>query len=256
MTLSPEQLIGFVNMVFWPFVRIGALLMASPLFGARTFPVRQRILLALLVSLLIAPLLPPIPMIHALSAEGFLITAQQIAVGVAMGFILQMVFAAMVVAGQTIATSMGLGFAATIDPQNGVQVPVVSQYFLILATLVFLALNGHLVLIETIVESFYLWPIASGGLPENLMMQTVTWISAVFKGALLIALPAVAAILLVNLAFGVMTRAAPQINIFAVGFPITIIAGFIMILLSLPVFLPQFTTLLEAGFLQMLVVLE
>ena len=133
MTLSPEQLIGFVNMVFWPFVRIGALLMASPLFGARTFPVRQRILLALLVSLLIAPLLPPIPMIHALSAEGFLITAQQIAVGVAMGFILQMVFAAMVVAGQTIATSMGLGFAATIDPQNGVQVPVVSQYFLILA---------------------------------------------------------------------------------------------------------------------------
>ena len=173
-----------------------------------------------------------------------------------MGFILQMVFGAMVVAGQTIATSMGLGFAATIDPQNGVQVPVVSQYFLILATLVFLALNGHLLLIETIVESFYLWPIASGGLPENLAMQTVTWISAVFKGALLIALPAVAAILLVNLAFGVMTRAAPQINIFAVGFPITIIAGFIMIFLSLPVFLPQFTTLLEAGFVQMLVILE
>jgi flagellar biosynthetic protein FliR len=195
-------------------------------------------------------------MVHALSAEGFLITAEQVAIGVAMGFILQMVFGAMVVAGQTIATSMGLGFAATIDPQNGVQVPVVSQYFLILATLVFLALNGHLLLIETIVESFYLWPIISGGLPENLAMQTVTWISAVFKGALLIALPAVAAILLVNLAFGVMTRAAPQINIFAVGFPITIIAGFIMIFLSLPVFLPQFTTLLEAGFVQMLVILE
>jgi flagellar biosynthetic protein FliR len=150
---------------------------------------------------------------------------------------------------------MGLGFAATIDPQNGVQVPVVSQYFLIMATLVFLALNGHLVLLETVVESFYLWPIAAGSLPENMMMHVVTWIAEVFKGALLIALPAVAAILLVNLAFGVMTRAAPQINIFAVGFPITIIAGFIMILLSLPVFLPQFTTLLEAGFLQMLVTL-
>ena len=109
---------------------------------------------------------------------------------------------------------------------------------------------------QTIVESFYLWPIGSGPLPENLPMHTVTWIAEVFKGALLIALPAVAAILLVNLAFGVMTRAAPQINIFAVGFPITIIAGFIMIMLSLPVFLPQFAALLEAGFLQMLVILE
>jgi flagellar biosynthetic protein FliR len=179
-----------------------------------------------------------------------------VVIGVAMGFILQMVFGALVVGGQAIATSMGLGFAATIDPQNGVQVPVISQFFLILATLVFLALNGHLVLIETIVESFYLWPIGSGPLPENLAMHTVTWIAEVFKGALLIALPAVAAILLVNLAFGVMTRAAPQINIFAVGFPITIIAGFIMIMLSLPVFLPQFAALLEAGFLQMLVILE
>jgi flagellar biosynthesis protein FliR len=256
MTLTPDQLIGFVNMVFWPFVRITALLMASPLFGARTFPVRQRIILGMLVAILISPLLPAVPAIQAFSVEGMLITAQQVVIGVAMGFILQMVFGALVVGGQAIATSMGLGFAATIDPQNGVQVPVISQFFLILATLVFLALNGHLVLIETIVESFYLWPIGSGPLPENLAMHTVTWIAEVFKGALLIALPAVAAILLVNLAFGVMTRAAPQINIFAVGFPITIIAGFIMIMLSLPVFLPQFAALLEAGFLQMLVILE
>ena len=255
MAFTPDQLLGYVNILFWPFVRISALLMAAPLFGARTFPVRQRILLGFIVALLVAPLLPPVPVIQIFSAEGMLITAHQVVIGVAMGFILQMVFGAMVVAGQTIATSMGLGFAATIDPQNGVQVPVVSQYFLIMATLVFLALNGHLVLLETVVESFYLWPIASGSLPENMMMHVVTWITEVFKGALLIALPAVAAILLVNLAFGVMTRAAPQINIFAVGFPITIIAGFIMILLSLPVFLPQFTSLLEAGFLQMLVIL-
>ena len=256
MTVTPDQLIGYVNMVFWPFVRISALLMASPLFGARTFPVRQRILLAMLVSILVAPLLPAVPAIQAFSAEGMLITAQQALIGVAMGFILQMVFAAMVVAGQAIATSMGLGFAATIDPQNGVQVPVISQYFLILATLVFLALDGHLVLIETIIESFYLLPIGSTALPENLAMHTVTWIVEVFKGALLIALPAVAAILLVNLAFGVMTRATPQINIFAVGFPIMISTGFVMIMLSLPIFLPQFVTLLEAGFLQMLVILE
>jgi flagellar biosynthetic protein FliR len=256
MAFTPDQLLGYVNLLFWPFVRISAVLMAAPLFGARTFPVRQRILLGFIVAVLVAPVLPPVPAIQIFSALGMLITAQQVVIGVAMGFILQMVFGAMVVAGQTIATSMGLGFASTIDPQNGVQVPVVSQYFLILATLVFLALNGHLVLIETVVESFYLYPIASESLPENMLILVATWIVEVFKGALLIALPAVSAILLVNIAFGVMTRAAPQINIFAVGFPITIIAGFVMIFLSLPVFLPQYTSLLEGGFVQMLLMLE
>ena len=232
------------------------MLMAAPVFGSKSFPVQARVLLTFLIAWMVVPLLPPIPVVSAFSAQGMLITIYQIVLGLAMGFILQMVFAAMVVAGQTMATSMGLGFASTVDPQNGVQVPVVSQYFLILATLVFLALNGHLVLIETIVESFYRWPISAEMLPENLGFQTVTWISGVFQGALLIALPAVISILLVNLAFGVMTRAAPQINIFAVGFPITISVGFVMIMLSLPVFLPQFKALLEAGFLQMLVIVE
>jgi len=256
MIFSADELVSFVNGVFWPFVRIGAMFMAAPIFGSKSLPIGPRVLLTLMIAWVIFPLLPPIPVVSALSVHGMLITIQQVVIGVAMGFTLQMVFSAMVVAGQTMATSMGLGFAATIDPQNGVQVPVVSQYFLILSTLVFLALNGHLVLIETIVESFYRWPISAGLIPENLAWQTVSWISEVFKGALLIALPAVISILLVNLAFGVMTRAAPQINIFAVGFPITIMVGFVMIMLSLPVFLPQFTALLEAGFLQMLVILE
>ena len=256
MIFSADELVSFVNGLFWPFVRIGSMFMAAPIFGSKSLPIGPRVLLTLMIAWVIFPLLPPIPVVSALSVHGMLITIQQVVIGVAMGFTLQMVFSAMVVAGQTMATSMGLGFAATIDPQNGVQVPVVSQYFLILSTLVFLALNGHLVLIETIVESFYRWPISAGLIPENLAWQTVSWISEVFKGALLIALPAVISILLVNLAFGVMTRAAPQINILAVGFPITIMVGFVMIMLSLPVFLPQFTALLEAGFLQMLVILE
>ena len=107
-------------------------------------------------------------------------------------------------------------------------------------------------LIETIVESFFLFPVGPVSIPENLAMQTVLWISETFQGALLIALPAVAAILLVNLAFGVMMRAAPQINIFAVGFPITILTGFFMLMLSLPVFLPRFSDLVERAFVQML----
>ena len=252
MALTLDQILAIINSVFWPFVRIGAMFAAAPISGARSLPVQYRVLAALLIAWMITPIIPASPGIQAFSAEGMMITAVQVVVGVAMGFILQMVFGAIVVAGQTMATSMGLGFAAAVDPQNGVQVPVVSQYFLILATLVFLALNGHLVLIETIVESFFLFPVGPVSIPENLAMQTVLWISETFQGALLIALPAVAAILLVNLAFGVMMRAAPQINIFAVGFPITILTGFFMLMLSLPVFLPRFSDLVERAFVQML----
>jgi len=165
-----------------------------------------------------------------------------------MGFVLQLVFGALVIAGQSIAMSMGLGFASAVDPQNGVQVPVVSQYFLILATLAFLALNGHLVLIATLVESFHSYPVAVNPWPENLAWHIVLWASNMFKGALLIALPALASILLVNLSFGVLTRTAPQLNIFAVGFPITILSGFIVVLLSLPGLLPKLSSLLEDAF--------
>ena len=172
-----------------------------------------------------------------------------------MGIILQMVFAAVVIAGQTIATSMGLGFAATVDPQNGVQVPVVSQYLLILATLIFLSLDGHLILIETLVKSFELFPVGLQPWPENLPGHVMNWISHIFSGALLLALPSVATILLVNIAFGVMTRTAPQINVFSVGFPITIIVGFIMILISLPTIIPLLQGLLEDSFALSLTVL-
>ena len=182
MTLTIDQILAMINSVFWPFVRIGAMFAAAPILGARSLPVQYRVLAALLIAWIITPLIPSSPSIQAFSGEGMMITVTQVIVGVAMGFILQMVFGAIVVAGQTLATSMGLGFAAAVDPQNGVQVPVVSQYFLILATLVFLALNGHLVLIETIVESFFLFPVGPVTIPENLPMQTVLWISETFQG--------------------------------------------------------------------------
>ena len=193
--------------------------------------------------------------INAFSVPGMLVTVTQVFIGLTMGIILQMVFAAVVIAGQTIATSMGLGFAATVDPQNGVQVPVVSQYLLILATLIFLSLNGHLILIETLVKSFELFPVSLQPWPENLPGHVMNWISHIFSGALLLALPSVATILLVNIAFGVMTRTAPQINVFAVGFPITIVVGFIMILISLPTITPLLEGLLEDSFALSLTVL-
>ncbi len=229
-------------------IRITAMLVATPVFGAPSFPIRARILLGLLLTLLIYPSLPPIPEIDPLSAEGILVGVRQVIIGLAMGFIWHMVFGALVIAGQSIAMSMGLGFASSLDPQNGVQVPVVSQYFLIFATLVFLAMDAHLVLIRILAESFELLPVVVEAWPQNLFVTLALWGSHMFVGALLMALPAMAAVLLVNLAFGVVTRAAPQLNIFAVGFPVTILAGFILMLLSMPAMLPILSELFSRAF--------
>ncbi|HIE54593.1 MAG TPA: flagellar biosynthetic protein FliR, partial [Chromatiaceae bacterium] len=206
---------------------------SAPVLGASTLPVRVRILLAALIAWLL-PVLPGAPAVDLLSGEALLISIYQILIGVAMGFILQLVFAVFVVAGQNIAMAMGLGFASAVDPQNGVQVPVVSQAFLILVTLVFLALNGHLLLIELLADSFRLLPVGVLRPEPDQLWQIALWGSYMFAGGLLVALPAVTGLLLVNIAFGVAARASPQLNIFAVGFPVMILAGFLLILVLLP----------------------
>lgn len=246
----------WVGAVMWPFIRIGAMLMSAPVFGARTVPVRVRLVLALAIAVILAPLLPPTPAVDPLSPAGLLVGAQQVLLGVAMGFILHLVFAALILAGQTIAMTMGLGFASAVDPQNGVQVPVLSQYFLITATLVFLALDGHLMVIDVLVQSFRLVPVGSAGPLPEMPWKIVLWGSHLFAGAVLIALPATVAVLMVNLAFGVMTRAAPQLNIFAVGFPVTLLAGFVLLLFSLPGLLPQISALLGEAVELMWVILQ
>ena len=248
MNVLTAELYSWVASVMWPFLRIGAMFMAAPLFGARTTPVRLRVGFAFILAWAVAPFIPAPPAIDALTPAGLLITVQQILIGVAMGFILQMVFSALAQAGESIAMSMGLGFASMIDPQNGVSVPVVSQYYIIVATLLFLALNGHLALIEILIESFRTLPVGVEGVGRDELWQLVSWGGQMFAGAVIIALPAVASLLLVNIAFGVITRAAPQLNIFAVGFPMTLMLGFIMILFSLPSLTPQLTQLLLSAY--------
>ena len=247
MTINLDFIISWVGMVIWPFVRIGAMFMAAPVFGAKSVPVRVRIALALVISLMIAPLLPALPDVQPVSLAGLLVTLNQVVIGVAMGFLMQLVFAAAVLMGQSVAMTMGLGFASAIDPQNGVSVPVVSQFFLILATLLFLALDGHLVMLASLVRSFEVMPISMSVLPENVYFSIVSWAGYVFAMSLLMALPVMVAVLLINFSFGVMTRAAPQLNIFAVGFPVTLLAGFILMLLSLGVFESQSQVLFSEG---------
>ena len=248
MTITSAEISGWVGSYLWPFFRIGALVGVAPIFGAHTVPVRARIGLALALTLLVVPLLPPAPAIDALIGLGALVAFHQVAIGAAMGFALLLVFGAFVLGGEIFAMQMGLGFASLLDPQRGVPVPVVSQFYVLLATLVFLALDGHLVLLEVLVDSFRTIPVGPRGLSPAGMHTLVNWAGHMFSGAVLIALPAITTLLVVNIAFGVMTRAAPQLNIFAVGFPVIMTAGFIAMWLTLPSVVAQLQSLAAAMF--------
>lgn len=248
LVISEAQWQGWLAGFFWPFLRVGAVMLSAPLFSSRQVPMRWRLLLAVLLTLTLAPVIPPVPVVDPLSPPGFLTALHQILIGLAMGFMLQMTFAAMVFGGQVIANKMGLGFAQMVDPQNGVQVPVLSQYYVVVTTFVFLLLNGHLILIELLALSFRTLPIAAEGLSQADLLAVVSWGSQIFAGGLLIALPAVGALMLVNLGFGVVGRAAPQLHIFAVGFPVTMALGFALVWASLPGTFAGFTALLEDAF--------
>ena len=247
--ITSIELNGWIGSLLWPFMRIGAMLMAAPVFGARLVPVRVRLALAMTLAWILSPMVyADLVVIDPLTAEGLMVGVQQVLIGLAMGFTLQMVFSAVVIAAQSMAMSMGLGFATAVDPQNGVQVPVIAQYYLTLSTLIFLALDGHLLLIQVLVDSFQSLPVSLEGLSREGLWALVNWGGRMFAGAVLIALTAITSLLIINLAFGVMSRAAPQLNIFGVGFPVMMIAGFIVILLGLPGLTPQLTDLMQDAF--------
>ena len=255
MPVTLDTLLAQMALYLWPFLRVSALMLAAPVFSSAQITTRVRIILALAIAALIAPLLPAPPAVDPLSALGVLLALREIAVGLVMGFVMQVVFGAVVVAGHSIAMSMGLGFAMSVDPQNGVQVPVVSQLKVVLATLLFLAIDGHLMLLAAVADSFAVLPVASSAPPAGVFAAAVATGSQLFASALLLGLPTLTAILISNVAFGVITRAAPQLNIFAVGFPVTIIAGFLFMMLALPTFMTAMQRFLRQGLEQTLLVL-
>lgn len=232
----------------WPFFRIAGLLMVAPVFGSRLVPLRIRLGLSLAVTLAVGPMVmpeTPPPLLTSLAA-GFVI-AHEIVLGIAIGFTLQMIFDAVVIGGQTIAMSMGLGFAMMVDPQRGISVPVLSQFFVIMGMLIFLALGGHLALIRMLVDSFELLPIGQS-LSGNGIWALLSWGTQMFAGAVRVAIPAVTALLVVNIAFGVMSRAAPTLNLFAIGFPTTMLLGFGVLLFNITAFPSVFSDLLQSAF--------
>ena len=245
-TLTSTQLNAWLAELFWPFVRIGSCFMVAPAFGAQSVPARVRIVLAGAVALLVAPLVQ-IPDITPLSAAGVVVTVQQVIIGAALGFSLQILFEAVSLGGELLANSMGLSLAFNLDPQNGASTPTVGQLYTVLVTLLFLVLNGHLALIRTLVAGFKTLPIGTTGLGAAGIWSVVNWGSQLFSGALAVALPGVTALLIANLAFGVVSRAAPTLNIIAVGLPLSLIFGLVVIIAGLPTLESSFIRLLAAA---------
>ncbi|WP_459745042.1 flagellar biosynthetic protein FliR [Pseudomonas sp. 3A(2025)] len=239
LALTDTQISTWVASFMLPMFRIVAVLMTMPIIGTTLVPRRVRLYFAFAITVVVAPVLPPMPPVQALDLSALLLIGEQIIIGVGMGLSLQLFFHIFVVAGQIIATQMGMGFASMVDPTNGVSSAVVGQFFTMLVTLMFLGMNGHLVVLEVLVESFTTLPVG-GGVPVGNFWTLANGLGWVMASGLRLVLPAVTALLIINVAFGIMTRAAPQLNIFSIGFPMTLVLGMVILWMSMADILSQY----------------
>ena len=251
MLFQLNEIIASLEQFILPFTRIAALFSVAPVLSSPFLPIRIKIAIAFILTLFIVPNLNNTTTVELFSSVGFMQIGIQLLIGLLMGFILRLVFSALTIAGENIAVTMGLGFAQITDPVNGVTVPIISQFLTISATLIFLALDGHLALINMLFESFTFIPVGYDFDYQVALWDVVSWGSNMFVGALMVAIPAVTALLIANSALALMTRAAPQLNIFSVGFPITIMIGLAVIALTLPSIAVVFQNLLSDAFEQM-----
>ncbi len=224
----------------WPFFRISGMMMSMVIIGSIIISRIKRVLLALLVTIVVAPMLPPMPDVELLGVASFVISVQQVLIGIAVGFISRMVFETVIVGGQVVAMSSGLGFAQINDPSSGVTVPAVGQFFLMMATLVFLSIDGHLLMFEIIVASFTSLPVSTSGLLASSIAEIISFASLMFSAGLMMALAAIISLLLVNLSFGILTKVAPTLNIFSIGFPIILTFGLLILWFTIGGFLTHF----------------
>ncbi|CAK0749546.1 Flagellar biosynthetic protein FliR [Gammaproteobacteria bacterium] len=246
--LSDTQIFSWVTAAFLPLFRVASLFMTSPMLGTKTVPARVRMALAVAVTAVIVPTLPPPPPLDPLSLEAAFSVLNQVLIGSAMGFTLRLVFAAAELGGQMVGQLMGLGFASLMDPQNGVPVPIVSQFYSLVVTLIYLSTDGHLLSLDALAESFRSLPVGPLGPAPETWWDVTVWAGIILRGGLLIALPAVGILMLINLAFAVSTRAAPALNIFSVGFPVTLGAGFFVMMYTLSILIGQTESLLHSTF--------
>jgi flagellar biosynthetic protein FliR len=225
------ELVRWVGSLMWALGRVGGLVMAAPVFGSTTMPVRIRVAVVVVLTAVLAPLAPA--GLEPLSAAGMATMVEQVLVGAGMGFVLQLVFQGVALGGQMVGQSMSLGFAEVVNPAGGGSTPVLGQFYLALATLLFLAMDGHLRLIALLAASFHGLPPGSRLIDAGGLHAIAAFGGQLFAGAVRVALPATTALLVVNIGFAAISRAAPAMNLFAVGFPITICLGLVAVWLAL-----------------------
>ncbi|MEH6442318.1 MAG: flagellar biosynthetic protein FliR [Oceanospirillaceae bacterium] len=235
--LQLEQMVGDFML---PFFRIAAFMMSMPLISTRYVPKTIRLILSVSFSIALVPTLPAVPLVDGLSLTTYFLVAEQMLIGVAIGFSLHAMFQIFAIGGQMIANQMGLGFASVNDPANGVSIVVVGQYYMMLSMMLFITMNGHLIMFQTLAESFRVLPVGVSALENIKFMDIVYSGSWMFQSAVIMALPAVTSLLIVNVTFGVMSKASPQLNIISIGFPFTMTLGIFITWMTFSGFLNQF----------------
>lgn len=251
-TLSSIQIDAWIAAFIFPLTRILSFIATAPLWSTAGIPRRTRLILGLGITVAIAPSLPPMPAIAAGSLSGLWLMAQQILIGVGMGFAAKIVFSALDLAGDFIGAQMGLGFATAYDPLNSSQTPVITEFMNLLTLLMFLSLNGHLLYLGTLAQSFSAIPVSATPLGAGSWLNLAELGGKIFSAGLLISLPIVIALMITNVALAVLTKAAPQLNVFALGFPLTLGCGFVALAISMNYLAAPLQAIFEFGMSAML----
>ncbi len=225
------ELVDLLMTLLWGMLRVTGVALIAPVLGSTMVPVRIRVAIGVALAVAMLPMLGELPQYSPLSALGLFTIAREIGIGMAMGFVLRLAVDAALIAGQVVSMGMGLAFATVVDPNSG-GVPLLGRFYVVIATLLLLATNAHLMLVEVLANSYGFMPIGSAGFGLPGVAAVAGFGSVMFAGAISLALPSVIAILMVNIAFGVISRAAPTLNLFAVGFPVAILMGFVVLVLS------------------------
>jgi flagellar biosynthetic protein FliR len=244
-SFTEAQVLAWISPLIWPFLRALALFSSMPVLGSRQVPIPVRIALAAFIAMAAQASLPAMPVVALDTPLALMLVVQQTVIGLTLGFAVQLVVATVEFAGEIIGLQMGLNFAGFFDPISATTATATSRFFGTTVTWLFIVINGHLLVIAALVHSFTAFPVGPEPFAFLHQVQPQRWGAEIFSGGLWIALPLITMLLFVNLVLGAISRVAPQINIFAIGFPVTLGVGLLGLLLTLPALQQPFTMTLE-----------
>jgi flagellar biosynthetic protein FliR len=250
-SVTYAQLNTWMAAFLWPLVRILALMATAPVFSNAAVQTRIKVGFSCFITMIVAPTLGPLPQFTVFSAMGVWIIVNQFVIGAALGLTMQIVFTAIQATGEFVGLGMGLGFATFFDAEASGSSAVLSSYMNVFAMLVFLVVDGHLQMIAALITIFQTLPISADLLGAGGWRSLANWGGTIFSMGLLLALPVVAALLIANLSLGILNRAAPQIGVFQIGFPLTMLVGMLLLQLMVPNMIPFFTRMFDSGIEQM-----